>query len=233
MSARRRQDAPPPPPFLPSRIEEDRIERAGELDLGLPDIGQAETAAAKRGQFTGEHLWHHDRARYDAIVQSLAERKPIRWITSTYRVSAHTVFAIRDREGCEIATRKATLAGRMLDAAELAVERAIDGIDELPADKAAITASVLTERARELLGEADSMRHMHVHVGMTLDQFADLMRTGSGGEEIPAMAGPARAARGAVIDLDDPAPAASIPAARDGTSPAADTQPVENLALKP
>lgn len=203
MSRRAPADSPPPL-FLPSRIEEERKARGAELDLGLPDIAESETAAHKRGQFTGEHLWTHDKARYDAIVQSLAARKPIRWITTTYRVSAHTVFAIRDREGSEIATRKATLASRMLDAAELAVERAIDKIDDLPADKAAITASVLTERARELLGEADSMRHTHVHVGMTMDQFADLLRTGSVGEEISAP----RPARGSVVDID-PAPAAA------------------------
>jgi hypothetical protein len=196
--SRRRADSPPPL-FLPeSRIEKERSERSAELDLGLPDIAEAEHAAHKRGQFTGEHLWTHDKPRYDAVVQALATRQPIRWICTTYRVSAHTVFAIRDREGSEIATRKATLAGRMLDAAELAVERAIDKIDDLPADKAAITASVLTERARELLGEADSMRHTHVHVGMTMDEFAAALRTGSAAEEIPAM----RPARAAVVDLD-------------------------------
>jgi hypothetical protein len=228
MSARRRPESPPPL-FLPSRIEEHRKDSSGELDLGLPDIAEAEHAAHKRGQFTGEYLWTHDKPRYDAIVQALAARQPIRWITTTYRVSAHTVLAIRDREGSEIATRKATLAGRMLDAAELAVERAIDKIDDLPADKAAITASVLTERARELLGEADSMRHTHVHVGMNLDQFAELLRTGSGGEDISAP----RPARGAVVDID----ATQIPAALNGgtvdmESTVSESQPVKNQALK-
>lgn len=228
MSQRRRADSPPPL-FLPSRIEEERSERSAELDLGLPDIAEAEHAAHKRGQFTGEHLWTHDRPRYDAVVQSLAARKPIRWICTTYRVSAHTVFAIRDREGSEIATRKATLASRMLDAAELAVERAIDKIDDLPADKAAITASVLTERARELLGEADSMRHTHVHVGMTMDEFAAALRTGSAAEEIPAM----RTARAAVVDLEaTPLPVGLNGGTVDMESTVEELQPVKNQPVK-
>ena len=195
------------------RIASARAELAQELPLGLPELPREQEVAralSKAGQFTGQQLWDNDRARYVQIVSQLAEGATIRSIATAHRVSSHTVLAIRDRENGEIATRKRVLAGKMLDASEMAVDQVIANMDKLAPDKAAITASVLAERARELLGEAGETT-LHVHVGMGIDQFRALV-TGSRDEEVL----PERGARGTVIEME---PATLDHCAGDDASP--------------
>lgn len=117
---------------------------------------QVERLEAK-GEFTGERLHARDPDRYRAIVAALAEGIGTRAIARAYKVSPHTVRAIRAREAGPIATDKKGISDRLRQFARMASDRLVEEIDDIPVDKLPLAAGIIIDKMQLLDGEATSI----------------------------------------------------------------------------
>lgn len=108
------------------------------------------------GVFSGEGLYRRDPARYREIVRAIGEGLGIRQIARAWKVSPHTIMAIREREGAGIATHKAELASLATLGARMGIERLIEEMDSLKRESLPVAIGILTDKALLLSGEATS-----------------------------------------------------------------------------
>ncbi|MDD2766005.1 MAG: hypothetical protein PHE83_18740 [Opitutaceae bacterium] len=124
--------------------------RAEELPAGheLLTIEQDERA----GRSTGERL-ARNRERYMAIVRCLAEGIGIRATARAFKVSPHTIFAIRDREAAAIATEKQELSRLMGRFVRMGVERLNEELDDIPIGQLSVSLGIVSDKKALLDGD--------------------------------------------------------------------------------
>lgn len=136
-------------------VQQEELFDASELPLGLELLHIDDNE--RRGVFTGERI-ARDKARYQAIVQALAEGLGIRQIARAFKVSPHTISAIREREVELIATEKQgliRLAGR---ACRLSLERYVEALEknEISPGQIPVGFGIIMDKKLLLEGEATS-----------------------------------------------------------------------------
>lgn len=129
--------------------------------IDLPAAVFAESEA-KEGHYTGARLFAQKPETYQAIVSLLGEGLHVIRIARLLRVHPKTVRAVREREGNPIAQEKERLGRLAYDAARMSIERIVEDLDdekasaEIPTDKLAVIAGIMTEKALLLTGGATS-----------------------------------------------------------------------------
>jgi hypothetical protein len=114
---------------------------------------QACDKVAKVKQYSAEQLHRRDPAKYRLIVRMIGESLSTRMISRACGISAHTVEAVRIREGYSIAKERARLLELVRSASRLCVERLLELIPEMSARDAAIAAGITIDKALLLQGE--------------------------------------------------------------------------------
>ncbi|MCF7762783.1 MAG: hypothetical protein K9N62_03835 [Verrucomicrobia bacterium] len=131
--------------------KQDELFDEGCFPLGH-ELLTIEKRAAEPGKFTGERI-ARDRARYDAIIRALGEGMGIRHIARAFRISTHTVQAIRDREGLAIATQKKEVASLMGRFIRTGVERLCDELDTIPIGQLSVSIGIISDKKALLEGD--------------------------------------------------------------------------------
>ena len=142
-----------------------------ELEAGaVPEQGPKYTQ-----NWTAARLFAKNPERYRLIVSVIAEGLPIRWICQAFKVSHHSIQAIREREPEIIATEKRLLAGKHRFASRICVEKIIEALEHLePKDlrdvqSLGVLNGILVEKMQLLDGEATSI--VEKPKGPTLDDI--------------------------------------------------------------
>lgn len=114
----------------------------------------------KEGEFTGERLFKQRPEDYRLVVSLLAEGLGLIRIGKIAGVSAHTVAAVRDREGIPIAIEKRELSKLCFRGARLSFEALADDLADpairakIPARDKALIGAITTDKGLLLAGEA-------------------------------------------------------------------------------
>jgi hypothetical protein len=107
-----------------------------------------------QGRFTAERVLRTRPKTYRAIVQLLADPDAkVEHIAKLYRVSTHTVRAIRAREAVAIAERKQRLMSIFLNVAEVSAERMEELAGQASLRDAGTTAGIATDKLLALSGD--------------------------------------------------------------------------------
>jgi hypothetical protein len=112
------------------------------------------------GEFTAERLYKQRPEIYRVVVTLLAERMGLIKIGAICNVSAHTVAAVRDREGISVAIEKERIAETCARGASMAFEAVVEDLAcehkraKIPALQKAMIGGIMTEKALLLRGEA-------------------------------------------------------------------------------
>ena len=105
---------------------------------------------------------------YRAIVRLLADPDAkVLQIAKLYRVSEHTVRAIREREAVAIAERKQRLMSIFANVAEMSAERMEELAGQASLRDAGTTAGIATDKLLALSGDpalSQTQQHLHLHL---------------------------------------------------------------------
>ena len=159
----------------------EQLQLIGSEDIPDGYLADLEAGAApKQGpkytqNWTAARLFSKNPERYRLIVSVIAEGLPIRWICQAFKVSHHSIQAIREREPKIIATEKRLLAGKHRFASRICVEKIIEALEHLePKDlrdvqSLGVLNGILVEKMQLLDGEATSI--VEKPKGPTLDDI--------------------------------------------------------------
>lgn len=207
-----------------------------ELPLDLSTVADF-APSESRGVFTGDRLFVRDPERYRAIVTLMAQGAGILKIAKLLNVSAHTVIAVRDREGAAIAIEKERLSNAARAGAQLCVEGIVEDLasdearQKISARDKAIIMGVLTEKSELLAGGATHrIEFVKAEAGHNdFNAYLDKMRRvdgethlegeGSGQKGLP----PSGSAESTEADQPDPDGNQAQPGPDIATSPAPET----------
>lgn len=134
---------------------------------GMPGDYFAEESHETCGVFTAERFFQQRPAEYRMAVALLAEGMGLIRIGRVLRVSAHTVAAVRDREGISVAIEKERIAATALRGAAMAVEAVVDDLADpytrakVPTLQKAMIHGILIDKAQLLRGEATMIIETH------------------------------------------------------------------------
>ena len=160
----------------------EQLELIGSEDIPDGYLADLEAGAAPKlgpkkytQNWTAARLFSKNPERYRLIVSVIAEGLPIRWICQAFKVSHHSIQAIREREPSIIATEKRLLAGKHRFASRICVEKIIEALEHLePKDlrdvqSLGVLNGILVEKMQLLDGEATSI--VEKPKGPTLDDI--------------------------------------------------------------
>lgn len=154
-------------------------------ELLLPESEQ-------RHRFTGDVV-AQNQARYVAIVKAIGEGWTMRKIEEWFRVSHHTVLAIRRRDPQLVATEKERFARKLNQARELAADQLVDALEDnkIAAGQLPVALGILTDKSLALAGEPN------VRVSVRRELSVDELR-----RAFQTMAGVSPDSQSAVITVD-------------------------------
>jgi hypothetical protein len=131
----------------------------------LNNVQAVSTTLDNRPRYTGERFLRERPRVYRKVVELLAEPgMSINQITKLYRVSEHTVRAVRDREAVSIAERKQRLISIFGNVAEIAAERMEELAGTASLRDAGTTAGIATDKLLALSSDPFSQANNHLHV---------------------------------------------------------------------
>lgn len=191
------------------------------------------------GEWTAARLFAFKREKYDWCVALLAEGMPFYRIAKLLKISINTVRVVRAREPRAIDAEKEELAGLARDGARMCLEGIVEALSDdarrkkIPADRLAVMAGILVDKALVLRGEASviighgeskaSHDDFNAALSQAIDITSEIVQAGGNAGQtrgLPA-AGPAQAAG-----------AAGPPAAGAGLA-GSEPQPLEDQAPNP
>ncbi len=108
----------------------------------------------KRGHYTLDRLRKYKPEKYKQIVSFLAEGLSQRATARMCKVARETIAAVADAEQDTIRPLKDIMAGKTRAAANMCLERIVEEMDNIPADKLGILFGILTDKAELLSGNA-------------------------------------------------------------------------------
>lgn len=137
--------------------------------------GDAYEIMERKGEFTGERLFSQDRARYDFIVELIADGTlSTSQIAKACKVSRNTVAAVREREKIPIEHVKERILKGVRTGMLLTIERINELAPTAEMRDAVIGFGVLAEKHQLLSGEATVIVH-HVEERIKHTDFNDLV----------------------------------------------------------
>jgi hypothetical protein len=152
------------------------IQQDENQPLLIPDMKEKPELFSKHGQFSGDQVFKSRPDVYRAVVKALGEGMGMRAITRAYGVSHHTVMAIRDREGLQIATIKQRTSRDLRAFASIASERLIEEMEHIPLQSLPVAIGIAIDKAQLLDGEVTSIIGKE-EKRVTPDDFNDYLKT--------------------------------------------------------
>jgi len=132
-------------------------EAAASAPSLFPDLEGASLEGADRsGEYSGERLYKQRPQTYRLIVEALGAGLGIKAIARTLHVSRNTVRAVRDRERPAVDPLLKRTTHNLRRFSDLAAERLIEEIDDIPLSALPIAMGIATEKAQLLEGQATS-----------------------------------------------------------------------------
>lgn len=143
--------------------------------LLIPEVREKPELFSKHGQFSGEQVFKSRPDVYRAVVHALGEGMGIRSIAKVFKISHHTIIAIREREGIQIATIKQRTSRDLRAFASIAAERLVEEMDSIPLQSLPVAIGIAIDKAQLLDGEATSILGKE-EKRITPDDFNDYLK---------------------------------------------------------